>query len=251
MYRVLITASLSIMVLSLMLVAGCKDGEPLTDLDIFVARTEALSGQALDDTLRALAAGPLPYSVFANYVIGNGFYESARDSAVSEGWDGGTTSAMLDSAEVYFTFCVEQDSTFIEALVNLGSLWDDRAQTMSARNQRDQKLDIARSFYEKALVQDPTDEKALCNLGSLHLAQRKTGKAMQSFQQVLDNNPKSALAHYNLAIMFAEAEIYREAIQEWELAAKYDPDGDIGMRSRDNVKIVNDLMNAPDPKLVK
>ena len=27
--------------------------------------------------------------------------------------------------------------------------------------------------------------------------------------------PEYALAHYNLAIMFAEAEIYREAINEW------------------------------------
>ncbi|MBU8870410.1 MAG: tetratricopeptide repeat protein [Gemmatimonadales bacterium] len=251
MYRVLTAASLFILVLSLLLVAGCKDGEPLTDLEQFLARTEVLSGEALDDTLRTLAAGSPPYSVFANYVIGNRFYMAAGDSALAVGWDGGTVAALLDSAETYFTYCVEQDSTFIEALVNLGSLWDDRAQVMSARSQRDQKLDIARSFYEKALVVDPTDEKALCNLGSLHLAQRKTGQALKYFQKVLDHNPDSALAHYNMAIMFAEAKIYREAIHEWELAAKCDPNGDIGGRSRDNIKIVNDLMNSPDPDLTK
>ena len=49
--------------------------------------------------------------------------------------------------------------------------------------------------------------------------------------------------------MFAEAKIYREAIREWELAAKYDPDGDIGERSRDNIKIVQDLANAKPPRL--
>ena len=248
MFRIAPTESL---VLSLVLSVGCKDSEPMTDLERFIARTEALSGQALDDTLRTIAAGSPPFSVYSNYVVGNRFYMASGDSAASLGWDNGTVSALLDSAETYFTYCVEQDSTFIEALVNLGSLWDDRAQVMSARHLKNEKLDKAQFFYEKALVVDPTDEKALCNLGSLQLAQRKTGQALQTFQRVLEHNPASALAHYNLAIMFAEAKIYREAIQEWELASKYDPDGDIGDRSRDNIKIVNDLMNAPDPDLTK
>ena len=251
MVRTLTSALLFVLVMSLALLVGCKDGEPLSELDQFLARTEALSGQALDDTLRTIAAGSPPYSVFANYVIGNGYYGAAGDSALATGWDGAVVSALLDSAETYFTLCVEQDSTFIEALVNLGSLWDDRAQSMSARHLREEKLDVASSFYNKALAVDPTDEKALCNLGSLQLSQRKTGLALKSFQQVIEHNPASALAHYNLAIMFAEAKIYREAIQEWELASKYDPDGDIGDRSRDNIKIVNDLMNAPDPDLTK
>ena len=249
MVRVLISASMSLMILSLVLIVGCKDGEPMTDLERFVARTEVLSGQALDDTLRSLATGSAPYSLYANYLIGNRFYEAAGDSAVLVGWDGANVAALLDSAETYFTYCVEQDSTFIEAFVNLGSLWDDRAQGMSARHLRDEKLNKARSFYEQALVLNPTDEKALCNLGSLHLSQRKTGKALDAFQKVLDHNPSSALAHYNMAIMFAEAKIYREAILEWELAAKHDPDGDVGERSRDNIRIVNDLMNAPDPEM--
>ena len=67
---------------------------------------------------------------------------------------------------------------------------------------------------------------------------------------MLEHDPESALAHYNLAIMFAEQKIYREALREWELAAKYDPDGDIGERSRANIQIVKDLMNAPDPPAV-
>jgi hypothetical protein len=72
---------------------------------------------------------------------------------------------------------------------------------------------------------------------------------MAEFQKVLEYHPQSALAHYNMAIMFAESKIYREALVEWELASKYDPDGDIGERSRENIKIVKDLMNAPTPPL--
>ena len=119
MYRMCTAAALFILILSSLMIAGCKDGEPMTDLERFLARTETLSGEALDDTLRTLAAGSPPSSVFANYVIGNRYYEAAGDSAVAGGWGGGAVSALLDSAEVYFTFCVEQDSTFIEALVNL------------------------------------------------------------------------------------------------------------------------------------
>ena len=51
--------------------------------------------------------------------------------------------------------------------------------------------------------------------------------------------------------MFAEAKIYREAINEWELAVKNDPDGDIGERSRDNIQIVKDLMNTEVPSGAK
>jgi tetratricopeptide (TPR) repeat protein len=251
MYRVLTIASFFVLLISVVVLNGCKDGEPMKDLDRFIARTEALSGKALDDTLRSIAAGSPPYSLYANYVIGNGFYESAGDTARVVGWNDGAATALLDSAEAYFTTCVEQDSTFVEALVNLGSLWDDRAQAMPSRNERDLKLEVARGYYEKALAVNPADEKALCNLGSLHLGQRKTGLALETFQEVLVHNPTSSLAHYNLAIMFAESKIYREAIREWELAAKYDPDGDIGDRSRDNIRIVNDLMNAPDPDLTK
>ncbi len=97
---------------------------------------------------------------------------------------------------------------------------------------------------------DPADEKARCDLGGLYLRQRRTQDALDQFQTVLDADPKSSLAHYNLAIMFAEQKIYREALREWELAAKYDPDGDVGQRSRENVRIVKDLMNAPDPQAV-
>lgn len=249
MHRVMTAALLSVLAASILLAAGCKESEPMTDLERFIARTETLEGQALEDTLRALGAGEPPDSIYAHYVLGNRFYEAAGDSARSFGWDNPAVAAQLDSAETHFNYCVDQDSTFIEAVVNLGSLWDDRAQAMPTRQQRDETLDTARGFYEQALRIDPTDEKARCNLGSLYLSQRKTGDALAAFEKVLEHNPKSSLAHYNLAIMFAESKIYREAIREWELAVKYDPDGDIGQRSQDNIEIVKDLLNAPDPQL--
>ena len=157
--------------------------------------------------------------------------------------------SMLDSAEVYFNLAVAQDSTFIEPMVNLGSIWDDRAETIGNRDQYDERIAEANKFYSMALEVDPSDEKARCNLGSLYLRQRRASDALAEFQKTLEYNPESSLAHYNIAIMFAEAKIYREALNEWGLASKYDPDGDIGERSRATIEIVHDLMNAPTPPL--
>jgi len=230
---------------------GCKDDVPKSALDRFIDRTASLEGAALSDTLQALARGAAPDNAFANYLLGNRYYGAASDSARAVGWSEPAVTALLDSAEVYFNAAVVQDSTFLEPLVNLGSLWDDRAEQTGTRQERDERLAQAKMYYEMALKIDPTDEKARCNLGSLYLRQRKVKDAIAEFQTVLEHNERSSLAHYNLAIMFAEQKIYREAITEWELASKYDPDGDIGDRSRDNIKIVEDLMNAPDPGAVQ
>ncbi|MBE0564719.1 MAG: tetratricopeptide repeat protein [Krumholzibacteria bacterium] len=227
---------------------GCREAADLTDLEQFVQRTAALDGRVLEDSLRAYLAGGPPGSTYASFMLGNRFYDAAADSAAVQGWDAAAVPALLDSAELHFSRAVAQDSSFVEALVNLGSVWDDRAEQRGPRPQRDSRLAQAERFYQLALAVDPADEKARCNLGGLYLRQRRTQEAVDQFQMVLDHDPTSALAHYNLAIMFAEQKIYREALREWELAAKHDPDGDIGERSRENVRIVKDLMSAPDPR---
>lgn len=234
--------------LGLLAVAGCKDGMPQSDLDKFITHMESLPQPERADSLAAIATGSGQRAAFANYMMGNKLYAAAADSAVAGGWAAPVVTALLDESEAYLSEAVARDSSFVEALVNLGSLWDDRSEVVGPRNERDRRVAEARKYYELALAADPLDEKARCNLGSLYLRQRKTMEAKEEFQKVLENNPRSSLAHYNLAIMFAEAKIYREAIREWELAVKYDPDGDIGQRSRDNIEIVKELMNTPVPK---
>lgn len=250
--RKMIWSGLLVMaILALVTTVGCKEKVPATELEKFMARTGELDGQVLQDTLRTYMGEGQPYAVYANYILGNWFYSAASDSAAITGWGGEGANALLDSAETYLTRSVALDSTFVEAFVNLGALWDDRSEQMSSRDVRDQRTAAAELNYRKALDIDPFNEKARCNLGSLYLRQKKTDQALKEFEGVLDHDPHSALAHYNLAIMFAEAKIYREARKEWELASKYDPDGDIGDRSRANIKIVGDLMNATVPDNLK
>ncbi len=238
--------------------AGCKDGKPgaaggeskaPTAIERFAKRIGSLQGTALEDTLRSLATGPAPDRAYAAYLLGNRFYVAAGDSAVARGWKEPAVIALLDSAEARFNASIAADSTLLEPMVNLGSLWDDRAEQTANQIERQDNMTKAESYYRLALRVDPRDEKARCNLGSLYLRQRKQPQALAEFKTVLANDPKSALAHYNMAIMFAESKVYREAVTEWEQAVAIDPDSDIGRRSAENIKIVRDLMNAPDPAL--
>jgi tetratricopeptide (TPR) repeat protein len=235
---IIATAALSL------LVAACGQEVPQNELDRFIASVEDLPTEVALDTLRVLARGAEPEATYARYELGNIYYALAADSARTRGWNDEHARAYLDSAQVWFEAAVNADSTFVEAYVNLGALWDDRADMMASRGDREERIATARSLYEKALALKPHDEKARCNLGSLRKRQNDFEGAMAEYLTVLEHNPKSALAHYNLAILFATQKIYREAIREFELAVKYDPDGDIGERSRDNIQIIRDLMEA-------
>lgn len=222
--------------------ACSEDKASQTDLDRFLARFHAMPARAAIDTLRPAARGPAPVSTWAAYQIGNIYYSMANDSARTRGWNDEYARVYLDSAEIWLTRAIEADTTFVEAYVNLGAVWDDRADIMATRPEREARIGNARAMYEKALALRPGDEKARCNLGGLFKRQNNLDRAKQEFLIALEHNPKSALAHYNLAILFATMRIYREALLEFELAVKYDPDGDIGQRSRDNIKILQDLM---------
>jgi tetratricopeptide (TPR) repeat protein len=245
---------LPLILLALGLIAAlgaCKSEPPQSELDRFIATVETLPAEAAQDTLRQLAQGPMPAAAFARYQLGNMFYSEASDSARTRGWNDEFARAYLDSAQTWFEAAVEADTAFVEAYVNLGALWDDRADMMATRNERMQRIETAKTMYEKALAIRPDDEKARCNLGSLYKRQNDFERAMQEYLTVLEHDPRSSLARYNLAILFATQKIYREAIREFELAVKYDPNGDIGQRSRDNIEIIRDLMESEKPGKTK
>jgi tetratricopeptide (TPR) repeat protein len=261
--RTALSGIVLMLLLTTILVAGCREVEENSELTRFVTELRKLPAAEYEDTLRSLSMGPAPAATYAHYELGNYFYgaftdsitaAAARDSVVS--WDPPIITALLDSAQLHFEQAIAHDSTFVEAYVNLGSLLDDRAERLESRDQeasrqRAELFQQAKAAYEQALEVSPSDEKAGCNLGALHLKLQEYPEAYKSFQNVLDAHPQSALAHYNMAIMFAEEQIYREAVAEWEAAAAADPEGDIGERSRANIEIVQDLLKADIPTNLK
>jgi len=248
--RSTVPTCLTVLLVGFMMV-GCREDVPQSELDRFIAQHREIPAAEYEDSLRVIVTGPTPQSTFAHYELGNLFYNAASESALVRGWKEGPAQALIDSAMFHFEKAVAQDTAFVQAYVNLGSLWDDLADqtgvSMEERKLREERLNIAEEMYQKALNINPNDEKALCNMGSLYMKKRVVSQAVDHFNRALEVNPNSALAHYNLAIAFAEEKIYREAIREWEAAVDADPEGDIGERSRENIKIVENLMNSEVP----
>jgi tetratricopeptide (TPR) repeat protein len=238
---ILLTAALTL------LANGCRDKPAEGALDAALAPIRGLPAEQQEPALRrALADGSVEARIVW-YELGNLAYQAAAAAdAPPPGPDSPTgRSATLDSALAYFQRASALDTLFVEPLVNAGLIWDDVAEgrDVIARN----ALASARECYQHAIRLRPDDEKARCNLGSLNFRRHQYTEAIEQFNAVLARNPRSALAHYNLAIMFAESKLYREAIREWEAAAKHDRDGDIGERSRQNIKVIQDLMKAEVP----
>jgi len=236
------------LLLLLAVVGGCKSGsKPQSDLDKFVAEMRQLPPAEALTSLQDMTKRPAPQSTYAKYELGNIYFSRAEEEAEAKGWNDEGAKAWLDSSQTWFEAAVAADSTFVEAWVNLGGIWDNRADMMAPITERQARTAKAASMYQKALAIDPRDAKARCNLGALYMRDRKTELAKKEFTTVLEQDPESALAHYHLAVLFAEARIYGEAEVEWKLAVKYDPDGDIGERSKANLKILEDLQKAPTP----
>ncbi len=237
-----------VLLLTILVVGACQRAG---ELEQFQARWRDLPDAQREDTLRVLAAGEGREAALASFTLGNLFYGRATDLAADAGWTNAEAEALLDSAQARLERAVTLDSTFVEAYVNLGSLHDDRAMALPPdqehQAERRQQLDEAENLYRQALAIAPDDAKARSNLGSLYQRQGRTADALQEFETVLAEHPDDALAHYNLAILFAEERMYREAIAEWEAAADADPDGDVGERSRENIRIVNQLLQTEVP----
>lgn len=230
-----------------LLAGGCRSKPADDPLNTTLAPFRKLPAEQQEPALRrALADGSVPAAVVW-YELGNLAYQaSSAPDAPAPGVNSPTgRNAPLDSALVYFQRATALDSLFVEPLVNAGLVWDDVAEGRDAiaRN----AVTSARECYQRAIRLRPDDEKARCNLGSLNFRRHQYAEAIEQFNAVLAVNPRSALAHYNLAIMFAESKMYREAIREWEAAAESDRDGDIGERSRQNIKVIQDLMKAEVP----
>lgn len=225
---------------------GCNDSKELSVVETFLVDFNSLTETELEVAMHRVIIEDSPNAKYAYYELGNIFYDRSRNDTVQPDRDSLTgTNALLDSSLVYMGLAAELDSSFAEPLVNMGRIWDDLSAGRSPQARTAMKK--ATDLYKRALEINPADEKARCNLGSLYFEKRQHAKAISQYRIALEHNPKSALAHYHLAIMFAESKMYEEALVEWKAAAKSDKKGEIGERSRDNIRVINDLLNSEIP----
>jgi tetratricopeptide (TPR) repeat protein len=186
------------------------------------ARLDAAADDQARLTIMEQLAAERPNEAPVQFHLGNTLYDLGQ----------------IDGAIAAYRKAVSIDDQLLGAYVNLGSALDESG-----------KLEDALAAYETALTIDDSDARLLCNIGGVYFQKRRIDRALENFQRALEADPQSQLAHYNLAILFADAEIYREAIAEWEAAVAIDANSDIGRRSADNIIIIREMMAAEMPEV--
>ncbi len=114
----------------------------------------------------------------------------------------------LDSAQWYFTKCVELDPMLAVPHNNLGTVYFDRRQ-----------YDQAKHHFEMAIRLDPNYHDAVRNLGSLLGTLGRYREALAYFERAVQLAPKNADSHYFLGLTYqllGEAERAQHYLQKAE-----------------------------------
>jgi tetratricopeptide (TPR) repeat protein len=136
-----------------------------------------------------------------------------------------------DSAAAQFAKILEQDSTNVKALVHHGLAMEEL-----------NRHDAAEAEYRKAIEMAPKDPLPYINLGSLlYFHAKKPYEAKEALTKAIEIDPKNADAHFNLGVMFADANLYHEAKVEWEEVLKIGDDGPAAALARENLERIEPL----------
>lgn len=139
-------------------------------------------------------------------------------------------------AERAYKEALKYNPKYKEALVNLGGLHSDAGQH-----------DEAIKLFEAALGIDPEDCKARSNLGNSYYAMERYPDAMYEYMRAVENDPKCYSALYNIAVAFADAGMYREAVNWWEKVVKVAPGTSAARNARENIKLLERFTALPSP----
>ncbi|HKW12864.1 MAG TPA: tetratricopeptide repeat protein [Candidatus Krumholzibacteria bacterium] len=185
-------------------------------------RLNAMAPAAQIDTMRALVKADTNNAQM-RFLAGNAYYSFAS------GLDASATNrtAYFDSALAHYKGAVRADSTMSKAWVNMGLAYSDWGKRLEARQ-----------ALEKAIAVNPKDVLAYCHLGYLDHMSGNLSDAMLMYKQALAIDPNSSQAHYNMGLAFAEQKIFGEAVREWQIVIKNDPNSDLGKTAAENVKII-------------
>jgi tetratricopeptide (TPR) repeat protein len=119
---------------------------------------------------------------------------------------GAAQKSYRDSAFAAYEGLLQQDPDNVEALVHSALVLEDLGRPEDA---------LAR--YEKASELAPDDPLPLINRGSLLYFQfKRTYEAKEALTRALELDPGNADAHFNLGVLFADANLFGEAKLEWE-----------------------------------
>jgi len=90
----------------------------------------------------------------------------------------------------------------------------------------------------RTLELNPYYGKAYQNLGTLYVLRAETDKAIETFEQAIQNNPSLKSAHNELGSLYAKVGKYDEAIKEFESSTRIDSRYAIGYSNLGKVHLV-------------
>jgi len=241
--------TLILLFLILSMLSGCNSVEK-SELDLALDPIRELPEAEQEPALLTYISNNPESAHYGLWELGNIMYDKAGEiKTAQKGNINKDCRTLLDSALVFYDLAAASDTMFVHAYANAGLVWDELSEERSIESRN--AVVQAEKYYLKAIEVDSTEVNSRINLGSLLFRKKDFTGALEQYQTVIDTDPECALAHYKLGIMFAESKIYREAIVEWELAVKYDPDGDVGKTSSENIQVIKDLMNSDTPEELK
>ena len=143
----------------------------------------------------------------------------AVDSTDTEAWfrlaRSWEAKAMVDSALVAYDELVRIDPDGVEGVVHRGLALEDA-----------RRPDEALEAYLTATTLAPDDPRPWVNLGTLqYFHYKRTFEAKVALTRALKADPDNPEAHFNLGVLFADANMYREAMIEWEAVLEHAPEG--------------------------
>ena len=105
----------------------------------------------------------------------------------------------------------------------------------------------ARALYAKVLQRDPGNEEAKVQSAMALHALGDDEQALSLLGDVIEGDPNSQLAHYNLAILYFSEQKADQAKSEWKKTAQIDPTTSIGRSAQNFVNLMDNSSGAPHP----
>jgi tetratricopeptide (TPR) repeat protein len=153
-----------------------------------------------------------------HYQLGNAYQDAGQE----------------EKARAEYETALQLNPKYLEAMVNLGGLYADL-----------DRHDDAIAHFEKALGIDPKNCKARSNLGNSYYALERYPDAMFEYRRAIELDPKCYTALYNIAVAFADAGLFREAVTYWARVEKVAPGTEAARSARENIQLLERFTGPP------
>lgn len=154
-------------------------------------------------------------SVSVRFRLGNALYDAGRK----------------DEALDQYKRILARKPDYVETLVNMGILLNEVG-----------KSDEAADALAKAIGLRPNDALALASMGNVLYGMQKYPEASDMYRKALSADAKCYQAWYYWGIAFADAGIYREAINKWQKVVDLAPTSQAAESAKENIRIVKQFI---------